>query len=50
MEKMPVPCREKSKGGITYMGRLTKRDRQGNWCIKGLPWKDIQSGNRWITF
>lgn len=26
------------------MGRLTKRDRQGNWCIKGLPWKDTHIG------
>ena len=21
------------------MGRLTEQDEQGNWCVKGLPWK-----------
>lgn len=26
------------------MGRLTEKDRQGNWCIKGLPWKDTYKG------
>lgn len=26
------------------MGRLTKKDRQGNWCIDGLPWKDTYKG------
>lgn len=26
------------------MGRLTEKDRQGNWHIKGLPWKDTYKG------
>lgn len=26
------------------MGRLTEKDGQGNWCIKGLPWKDTYKG------
>ncbi len=24
--------------------RLTQRDDQGNWCVKGLPWEDINEG------
>lgn len=24
--------------------RLTQRDDQGNWCVKGLPWKDTYEG------
>ena len=24
--------------------RLTKQDEQGNWCVKGLPWKDTYAG------
>lgn len=26
------------------MGRLTEQDEQGNWCVKGLPWKDTYVG------
>lgn len=26
------------------MGRLTQKDEQGNWCIQGLPWRDIYPG------
>lgn len=26
------------------MKRLTQKDEQGNWCIRGLPWKDIYLG------
>lgn len=26
------------------MSRLTKKDEQGNWCLKGLAWKDIHVG------
>lgn len=26
------------------MGRLTEKDDQGNWCIRGLPWRDIYPG------
>lgn len=26
------------------MGRLTEKDDQGNWCIRGLPWKNLHSG------
>lgn len=26
------------------MGRLTETDDSGNWCIKGLPWKDTYIG------
>lgn len=26
------------------MGRLTEQDEQGNWCLKGLPWKDTYVG------
>lgn len=26
------------------MGRLTECDSQGNWCVKGLPWKDTYVG------
>lgn len=24
--------------------RLTQRDKQGKWCVKGLPWKDTYEG------
>lgn len=27
------------------MNRLTQRDEQGNWCLKGLPWKQLHVGN-----
>lgn len=26
------------------MNRLTQKDNQGNWCVKGLPWKDLYVG------
>ena len=26
------------------MGRLTEQNEQGNWCVKGLPWKDTDVG------
>lgn len=26
------------------MARLTEQDEQGNWCAKGLPWKDTYVG------
>lgn len=26
------------------MGRLTEKDDQGNWCIRGLPWKNLYPG------
>lgn len=26
------------------MRRLTEQDEQGNWCVKGLPWKDTYVG------
>lgn len=26
------------------MKRLTQEDEQGNWCVKGLPWKDTYVG------
>lgn len=26
------------------MKRLTEQDEQGNWCVKGLPWKDTYVG------
>ncbi len=28
------------------MGRLTEKDEQGNWCVKGLPWKELYEGHR----
>lgn len=27
------------------MERLTQRDNLGNWCVKGLPWKDTYVGS-----
>ena len=30
--------------GWMKMGRLTEQDEQGNWCVKGLPWKDTYVG------
>lgn len=27
------------------MGRLTQTDNLGNWCVKGLPWKDTYVGS-----
>ena len=24
--------------------RLTEQDSQGNWCVKGLPWKNLYVG------
>ena len=26
------------------MSKLTQKDEQGNWCIRGLPWRDIYPG------
>lgn len=26
------------------MNRLTEKDGQGNWCLKGLPWKCLRLG------
>ena len=26
------------------MKRLTECDKQGNWCLKGLPWEDLHEG------
>lgn len=26
------------------MGRLTQKDDQGNWSLKGLPWRDTYAG------
>lgn len=26
------------------MLRITEKDTSGNWCIKGLPWKDLYPG------
>ncbi len=23
---------------------LTEKDGQGNWCVKGLPWKNLNVG------
>ena len=23
---------------------LTEKDMQGNWCVKGLPWKNLNVG------
>ncbi len=25
-------------------GRLTQKDEQGNWCVKGLPWEKLEAG------
>lgn len=27
------------------MSRLTEQDEQGNWGVKGIPWKDLYEGN-----
>lgn len=24
---------------------MTQKDMQGNWCVKGLPWKSIYKGS-----
>ena len=24
--------------------RLTEKDEQGNWCLKGVPWVDLMTG------
>lgn len=26
------------------MSRLTQKDEQGNWCLKGLPWEQLHVG------
>ena len=26
--------------------RLTEKDGQGNWCLKGVPWKNLYVGER----
>lgn len=26
------------------MSRLTQKDKQGNWCLKGLPWEQLHVG------
>ena len=27
------------------MGKLTQRDDQGNWCLKGVKWEQLQAGH-----
>lgn len=27
------------------MNRLTQKDEQGNWCLRGLKWDDLREGN-----
>lgn len=27
------------------MEKLTQKDDQGNWCLKGVPWKDLYPGS-----
>lgn len=27
------------------MGRLTQRDDQGNWCLKGVKWEQLRAGS-----
>lgn len=27
------------------MGKLTKRDDQGNWCLKGVKWDQLRAGS-----
>lgn len=34
-------CRE--EGGIA-MERLTQKDEQGNWTLRGVPWKQLHEG------
>lgn len=31
------------------MERLTQTDDFGNWSLKGVPWKDLYSGNEITT-
>lgn len=26
------------------MSRLTEKDEQGNWCLKGIPWRNLYAG------
>ena len=26
------------------MDRLTEKDEQGNWCLKGVPWENLHEG------
>ena len=26
------------------MSRLTQKDEQGNWCLRGLPWAQLHVG------
>lgn len=26
------------------MNRMTQKDSQGNWCLRGLPWKKLHIG------
>lgn len=26
------------------MNRLTEKDLQGNWCLKGVPWESLHAG------
>lgn len=26
------------------MNRLTQKDEQGNWCLRGLQWDDLREG------
>ena len=26
------------------MGRLTQKDEQGNWCLMGVRWEQLRSG------
>ncbi|MDD2960018.1 MAG: hypothetical protein PHR92_16155 [Lachnospiraceae bacterium] len=27
------------------MRRLTEKDEQGNWCLKGVAWEDLHAGS-----
>ena len=27
------------------MGKLTQRDDQGNWCLKGVKWEQLRAGS-----
>ena len=27
------------------MGKLTRRDDQGNWCLKGVKWEQLRAGS-----
>ena len=38
-----LDCKNNSQEG-SKINRLTEKDLQGNWCLKGVPWESLHAG------